>query len=128
MSNALTIDKDLTLKIESQIDDLRRYKDSIHLQTLLVAVEKMLGSEHLLVAILRSIFAYDLTGVIGMSARFFSTGIRDTLVSMSEAKAIVQGVVETTAATAESATATAAGYYFVVLRMSSFQVIPLSYY
>jgi hypothetical protein len=119
MSNALTIDKDLTLKIESQIDDLRRYKDSIHLQTLLVAVEEMLGSEHLLVAILRSIFAYDLTGVIGMSARFFSTGIRDTLVSMSETKAIVQGVVETTAATAESATATAAGYYFVVFRMSS---------
>jgi deoxyhypusine synthase len=127
MSNALTIDKDLTLKIESQIDDLRRYKDSIHLQTLLVAVEEMLGSEHLLVAILRSIFAYDLTGVIGMSARFFSTGIRDTLVSMSEAKAIVQGVVETTAATAESATATAAGNYFV-FGMSSFQVIPLSYY
>jgi hypothetical protein len=114
MSNALTIDKDLTLKIESQIDDLRRYKDSIHLQTLLVAVEEMLGSEHLLVAILRSIFAYDLTGVIGMSARFFSTGIRDTLVSMSETKAILQGVVETTAATAESATATAAGHYFNV--------------
>jgi hypothetical protein len=62
-----------------------------------------------------------------MSARFFSTGIRDTLVSMSEAKAIVQGVVETTAATAESATATAAGNYFV-FGMSSFQVIPLSYY
>ena len=49
MSNAMTIDKDLTLKIESQIDDLRRYKDSVHLGALLVAVEQMLGSQHLLV-------------------------------------------------------------------------------
>jgi len=69
MSSAMTIDKDLTLKIESQIDDLRRYKDSVHLGALLVIVEKMLGPQHLLVAILRSIFAYDLSGVIDMSAR-----------------------------------------------------------
>ena len=51
MSKAMTIDKDLTLKIESQIDDLRRYKDSVHLGALLVAVEQMLGSQHLLVSI-----------------------------------------------------------------------------
>ena len=58
MGNALTIDKELTLKIESQIDDLRRYKDSVHLGILLVMVEEMLGSSHILVAILQSIFAY----------------------------------------------------------------------
>lgn len=69
MSSAMTIDKDLTLKIESQIDDLRRYKDSVHLGALLVIVEKMLGPQHLLVAILRSIFAYDVSGIIDMSAR-----------------------------------------------------------
>jgi hypothetical protein len=70
----MTIDKDLTLKIESQIDDLRRYKDSMHLGALLVAVEQLLGPQHLLIAILRSIFAYDMTGIIGMSERFFSAG------------------------------------------------------
>ena len=53
MSKAMTIDKDLTLKIESQIDDLRRYKDSVHLGALLVAVEQMLGSQHLLVSYLK---------------------------------------------------------------------------
>jgi hypothetical protein len=30
------------------------------------------------------------TGIIGMSETFFSQGIRDTLVSMSEAKSIAQ--------------------------------------
>ena len=60
MSNALSIDRDLTLKIESQIDDLRRYKDSAHLGVLLVLVEEMLGSSHILVAILKSILKSDL--------------------------------------------------------------------
>ena len=108
-SSAMTIDKDLTLKIESQIDDLRRYKDSVHLGALLVAVEQLLGAEHLLVAILRSIFAYDMTGIIGMSERFFSQSIRDTLISMSEAKSIAQGVVESATSSAAAASVTAAG-------------------
>ena len=60
MGLALSIDRELTLKIESQIDDLRRYKDSVHLGVLLVYVEEILGSSHILVAILQSIFAYDL--------------------------------------------------------------------
>ena len=105
----MTIDKDLTLKIESQIDDLRRYKDSVHLGALLVAVEQLLGAEHLLVAILRSIFAYDMTGIIGMSERFFSQSIRDTLISMSEAKSIAQGVVESATSSAAAASVTSAG-------------------
>merc|ERR1712241_985451 len=92
MGNALSIDRDLTLKIESQIDDLRRYKDSAHLGVLLVMVEEMLGSGHILVAILQSIFAYDMSGVIGMSARFFSEGVRNTLHSISEAKTVAAAV------------------------------------
>ena len=92
MSNALSIDRDLTLKIESQIDDLRRYKDSAHLGLLLVLVEEMLGSSHILVAILKSIFSYDMSGVIGMSARFFSEGVRNTLYSISEAKSVAAAV------------------------------------
>ena len=43
MTGALTVDRELTLKIESQIDDLRRYKDSIHLGVLISAMEALLG-------------------------------------------------------------------------------------
>ena len=92
MGNALSMDKELTLKIESQIDDLRRYKDSVHLGILMVMVEEMLGSSHILVAILQSIFAYDMSGVIGMSARFFSESVRNTLHSISEAKGVAAAV------------------------------------
>ena len=53
MSEALSIDHDLTLKMESQIDDLKRFKDSLHLGSLLTMAEFMLGTEHILVAILR---------------------------------------------------------------------------
>ena len=50
-----------------------------------------------------------MTGVIGMSARFFSPSIRDTLVSMSEAKSVMQGVMNSATATAATTSATAAG-------------------
>lgn len=56
MTEALSVDKELTLKIESQIDDLRRYKDSLHLGILLNAMESLLGTNHIIIAILRSIF------------------------------------------------------------------------
>ena len=46
MAGALDVDKELTLKIESQIDDLRRYKDSIHLGALLASMEALLGNEY----------------------------------------------------------------------------------
>ena len=83
MSNALSIDHDLTLKMESQIDDLKRFKDSMHLGSLLTMAEFMLGSSHILVAILRSIFAYDSTGFLARSARFFSDGVRASIQTMS---------------------------------------------
>jgi hypothetical protein len=50
-----------------------------------------------------------MTGVIGMSAKFFSPSIRDTLVSMSEAKSVMQGVMNSATATAATTSATAAG-------------------
>ena len=105
MANALSIDRELTLKIESQIDDLRRYKDSVHLGFLLTLVEEMLGSGHILVAILQSIFAYDMSGVIGMSAKFFSEGVRHTLYSISEARSVAAAV-----GVAGNATSVSAGY------------------
>ena len=106
MSDAFTIDRELTLKLESQIDDLRRYKDSAHLGVLLVMGEEMLGTGHILVAILRSIFTYDMSGIIGMSARFFSEGVQNTLTSISEAKTVAAsvGVVGNAARTAVTST------------------------
>ena len=53
MNEALDRDKDITLKIESQIDDIRRYKDSAHLSVLLVAIQELLGPNHLLIALLQ---------------------------------------------------------------------------
>jgi len=83
MSNALSIDRDLTLKMESQIDDLRRFKDSAHLGSLLVMAEMMLGPTHIIVAILQSIFSYDTTGILTRSARFFSEGVRCSIQALS---------------------------------------------
>ena len=109
MSEALTLDKELTLKIENQIEDLRRYKDSVHLGALLVIVEQMLGSGHLLVAIVRSVLNYDMSGVIGVSAKFFSEGVKDTLTGISDARTVVAGVASNVSANPGAATATAAG-------------------
>ena len=83
MSNALSIDHDLTLKMESQIEDLKRFKDSLHLGSLLSMAELMLGTTHILVAILRSIFAYDSTGFLARSAKFFSDGVKVSIQAMS---------------------------------------------
>ena len=60
MTGALTVDRELTMKIESQIDDLRRYKDSIHLGALISAMEALLGMKfdslnHILVPFLNKI-------------------------------------------------------------------------
>ena len=89
MSNALSIDHDLTLKMESQIEDLKRFKDSLHLGSLLSMAELMLGTTHILVAILRSIFAYDSTGFLARSAKFFSDGVKVSIQAMSSQKAIM---------------------------------------
>lgn len=120
MGGALTVDKELTLKIESQIDDLRRYKDSVHLGALLVAVEQLLGSSHILVAILQSIFVYDTTGLIGMSARFFSTGIHNTIVGINGAKSVAM----TVAASSSNLNASAAGAAGLPAAGALMEVVP----
>ena len=56
MTGAISVDRELTLKIESQIDDLRRYKDSVHLGVLIGTMETLLGTNHIIVAILHSLF------------------------------------------------------------------------
>ena len=93
MTGALTVDRELTLKIESQIDDLRRYKDSIHLGALISAMELLLGTNHIVVAILHSLFLYDTSGILGISAKFFSEGVQNAIKSMNDSKNLVAAVV-----------------------------------
>jgi hypothetical protein len=92
MTGALSVDRELTLKIESQIDDLRRYKDSIHLGTLISAMEALLGANHIVVAILHSVFMYDVSGLLGISAKFFSEGVHNAIKSMNDSRALVASV------------------------------------
>ena len=91
-TGALSVDKELTLKIESQIDDLRRYKDSVYLGTLISAMEALLGSNHLVVAILHSVFMYDTSGLLGISAKLFSEGVANAIKTANESKALVASV------------------------------------
>jgi len=92
MTGALTVDRELTLKIESQIDDLRRYKDSIHLGALIASMEALLGANHIVVAILHSVFMYDMSGLLGISTKFFSEGVHNAIKSMNDSKALVASV------------------------------------
>ena len=117
MTGALTVDRELTLKIESQIDDLRRYKDSVHLGALISAMEMMLGSNHIVVAILHSLFLFDTSGILGISAKFFSEGVQNAIKSMNDSKSLVAAVVTksqsdsallSTASTSAAAACTAA--------------------
>ena len=55
MNAAFERDKDITLKLEDQIEDIKHYKDSAHLSVLLVLVQQLLGPDHLLITILRGI-------------------------------------------------------------------------
>lgn len=93
MTGALSVDKELTLKIESQIDDLRRYKDSIHLGTLISAMEALLGADHIVIAILHSVFMYDMSGLLGISAKFFSEGVHHAIRSVNDSKAMVASMI-----------------------------------
>lgn len=92
MTGALNVDQELTLKIEEQIDDLRRYKDSVHLGALIAAMEVLLGANHILIAILHSLFRFDMSGFLGVSAKFFSEGVHNAIISISETKNVVNAI------------------------------------
>lgn len=93
MTGALNVDRELTMKIESQIDDLRRYKDSIYLGALIAAMEALLGANHILVAILHSVFLYDMTGLLGISSKFFSEGVHNAIKSVNDSRALAAAVI-----------------------------------
>lgn len=80
MNEALARDRDLTLKIQSQLEDMRRYKESSNLQQLLFFVEELLGKHHILMAILQSLFSDDVSGVMGISSDFISPSVHAALI------------------------------------------------
>ena len=52
MNAAFERDKDITLKLEAQIEEVRRFKDSTHLTILVLTMQSLLGPDHLLVVLL----------------------------------------------------------------------------
>ena len=60
MNAAFSRDKEITLKLESQLEEMKQYKRSENLDCLLEHVQTVLGPEHLLVAILRGSLANNL--------------------------------------------------------------------
>jgi len=94
---ALERDKDITLKLESQMDDIRRFKDSAHLSILMVFLEKIVGSNHIIFTIVQSLLVYNLSGVFPLSGSIAMEGLRS-------AESIAQAAVSMAAAkTAETA-------------------------
>jgi len=74
MNSAFERDKDITLKLEAQIEEVRRFKDSTHLTILVLTMQSLLGPDHLLVVLLRGILVYDLKSAAGMSSGLLAQG------------------------------------------------------
>jgi len=55
MNAAFERDKDITLKLEEQIEDVKHYKTSLHLHTLLLFASHLLGKDHLVTTLLKGI-------------------------------------------------------------------------
>ena len=111
MSAALTRDKELTLKIESQVEAMRRYKDSAHLTSLMALVEDLLGRHHILMAILRGAFALVEVGdedaglmPSGLSSKFLSDSVHAAINGQTPGEVEVgNGIVATTGAAGAAA-------------------------
>ncbi|TRY73008.1 hypothetical protein TCAL_09117 [Tigriopus californicus] len=96
MGTALTRDKELTLKIESQIESMRRYRGSTHLNSLMDLVEKMLGHHHILMAILRAVFSVESKHVGGsntLSSKFLSESVHAAITGSNKEVKLSAGVV-----------------------------------
>eukprot|EP00095_Tigriopus_kingsejongensis_P009411 maker-scaffold143_size313727-snap-gene-1.26 protein:Tk09411 transcript:maker-scaffold143_size313727-snap-gene-1.26-mRNA-1 annotation:"apolipoprotein l3-like" len=95
MGAALTRDKELTLKIESQIQGMRRYKESSHLNSLLHLVESMLGNHHILMAILRGVFAVEAPKgrMNDLSSKFLSESVHAAITGANNEVRLAAGIV-----------------------------------
>ena len=60
MNEAFETDREVTLKFEGQLQELRvTYKDSPHLSTLYYSIKESIGETHLLIPVLQTILLYD---------------------------------------------------------------------
>ncbi len=93
MGEALNRDKELTLKIEDQVSQLRRYRDSANLTQLLSMAEDLLGRDHLVIAILASVLSADASRIKEIHAKFISDDVHASL--LAEERDLGVGVVAT---------------------------------
>ena len=80
MNAAFSRDKEITLKLESQLEEMKQYKRSENLDCLLEHVQTVLGPEHLLVAILRGSLANNLNTRDSLAAGLSSQGENTVMV------------------------------------------------
>ena len=80
MNAAFSRDKEITLKLESQLEEMKQYKRSENLHCLLEHVQTVLGPEHLLVAILRGSLANNLNTRDSLAAGLSSEGENTVMV------------------------------------------------
>ena len=60
MNEAFDRDREITMKFENQLQDLRKtYKDSPYLSTLYYSIKESIGENHLLIPVLQTILLYD---------------------------------------------------------------------
>ena len=59
MNEAFARDKEITRKFESQLEDIKRYKESAHLSTLYYSIKDCIGEKHILLPVLQSVLLYD---------------------------------------------------------------------
>jgi len=84
MNAAFERDKDITLKLESQVESIKQYKESQHLQKLLLHIQDLLGKNHLLLTILQGILLHDMTSSESLSAGLMSHGASVAIVAAQE--------------------------------------------
>ena len=94
MSEALEQDKELTLKVESQIENMRRYRESPNLESLMSGIEIKIGSDHVLIAIMKSVYSSDVSGLSRISSGFISEDVHARLSNATEQREISSGIIE----------------------------------
>jgi len=108
MNSAFERDKDITLKLEEKIEDIKHYKDSAHLNILLVLVQQMLGPDHILITILRGIFVCDISDSASLeeAKQIIPCNSAASLVSMAASAGVASTMIAAspTAATSSSLT------------------------
>jgi len=84
MNAAFQRDKEITLKLEHQLDVIQSYKTSTNIVALLDHVSSILGSKHLLVTVLRGTLIHNMTSQESLTAGLESHGVNTSMVTNSE--------------------------------------------